>query len=502
MSNNSYLVALDQGTTSCRAIIFAESGEIVSSAQQPISQFYPRPGWVEHDPEEILRLQISVLQDAVAEANIDRKRIAAVGLTNQRETLVVWDRHTGRPVYPAIVWQCRRTAEICNRLIAGGMEAEIRQRTGLQIDAYFSATKLMWILDNVPGAREKAEKGDLLAGTIDTWLIWHLSGRSRHVTDYSNACRTMMFNINTLSWDTDLLKAFSIPQAMLPELVPSSGIISSLDSAVLPGGVPLCGLAGDQQAALFGQNCFEPGMTKNTYGTGCFILMQTGSEPVRSSHGLLTTVAWDIGAGACYALEGSVFNAGSAIQWLRDELGIISKASECDKLAEAVPDTDGVYFVPAFTGLGAPYWNMQARGMLCGLTRGSGREQIARAVLESIAHQSLDILECMQADAGCEISVLRVDGGASVSEFLMRFQADISSLEVDRPQIIETTAFGAACLAGLAVDIWPDKKALNRIRQREKLFIPSMSSAERATRRAEWKNAVSAAIEYGSWRQK
>lgn len=497
MTTSTHLLALDQGTTSCRAILFNQKGEIVSSTQQSITQSFPQPGWVEQDPDEILNVQIAVMQDTVAKAAVDPRSIAAIGLTNQRETIVLWDRHTGRPVYPAIVWQCRRTAAICDNLIARGLAAEISKRTGLVVDAYFSGTKLMWLLDEVPGVRERAERGDLLAGTIDTWLIWHLSGQQRHVTDASNASRTMLFNLHTGTWDEELLRELRIPRGILPEIVASSGIAATLDPAVLPGNLPIAGIAGDQQASLFGQACLLPGMSKNTYGTGCFILMNTGKSPIRSQHGLLTTVAWDLGQGLEYALEGSVFNAGSAIQWLRDGLGIIRRSSECDLLAASVDDTDGVFFVPAFTGLGAPYWDMQARGMLAGLTRGSGKEHIARAVIESIAHQSLDVLECMQADSGKPMSILRVDGGSSVSNLLMQFQADISGLLVDRPSVTETTALGAACLAGLAVGVWPDTSAMESIRTTERTFSPAMDAAERMQRRQAWKHAVAAAINYG-----
>jgi glycerol kinase len=490
------LLALDEGTTSCRAILFADDGRIVSSTQQPFRQSYPRPGWVEHDPEEILKTQIAVVQDTIAKSAVDPARIAGIGLTNQRETLVVWDKASGRPVYPAIVWQCRRSAAICSRLKEAGLEPEIRSRTGLVIDAYFTATKLIWLLESLPGLRARAEKGEVLAGTIDSWLIWHLSGHRRHVTDRSNASRTMLMNLVSGDWDDLLLKELAIPRAMLPQIVPSSGIIAPLDPMILPGNLPICGVAGDQQAALFGQACFEPGMAKNTYGTGCFLLMYTGKQPVRSGHGLLTTVAWDLGSGPEYALEGSVFNAGSAIQWLRDSLGMIRSAPECDQLAESVPDSGGVTFVPAFTGLGAPHWDMQARGMLAGLTRGSGREQIARAVLESIAHQSLDVLDCMQADAHRPIPVLRVDGGASVSDLMMQFQADISDIAVDRPQLTETTAFGAACLAGLSAGVWPDLASVAAIRKADRIFEPAMSQVERQTRRESWKHAVATARAY------
>lgn len=492
----SYILSLDEGTTSCRAILFDNKGNIVSTAQKAFKQHYPKPGWVEHDPEEILNAQLAVMRDTVEKASVPISQIAGAGITNQRETLVVWDKKTGRPVHPAIVWQCRRTADICDRLKSEGMESEVRERTGLVIDAYFSATKLMWLLEEIPGLRKRAENGDLMAGTIDSWLIWHLSGRKRHVMDITNASRTMLMNLESANWDDVLLDAFKIPHSMLPEIVPSSGVLATLDSSILPGNIALAGVAGDQQAALFGQACFKPGMTKNTYGTGCFILMNTGREPVRSKHGLLTTVAWDLGSGPEYALEGSVFNAGSAIQWLRDSLHMIDESPECDTLAAAVPDTGGVMFVPAFTGLGAPYWDMQARGTILGLTRGSGRESIARAVLESIAHQSLDILTCMEADAQRSIPVLHVDGGASVSDPMMQFQADITGIPVDRPVVTETTAFGAACLAGLAVGVWPNREDIVEIRKSDRIYEPAMSVTERQKRRRDWKNAVEAVRSY------
>lgn len=498
MGKKSCILALDQGTTSCRAILFSADGRMLSSAQKSLRQSYPKPGWVEHDPEEILKNQIQVAQDAVAEASVSASDVAGIGITNQRETLVVWDRESGRPIHPAIVWQCRRTAGICDELSRdAALKNEIRQRTGLLIDAYFSATKLMWILDEVPDARRKARQGRLMAGTVDSWLIWHLSGRQAHVTDATNASRTMLYNIHEGRWDETLLRALNIPASMLPRVVPSSGIMAHLDSTLLPGNLPIAGLAGDQQASLFGQNCCQEGMTKNTYGTGCFILMHTGKKPVSSEHGLLTTVAWDLGQGPEYALEGSVFNTGSAIQWLRDSLGLFDKASDCDRLAEQVSDTGGVTFVPAFTGLGAPHWDMQARGTLTGLTRGTGREHIARAVLESIAHQSLDVIESMQEDAGMPIPILRVDGGASVSDIMMQFQADISQLKVDRPKVTETTAFGAACLAGLALDVWPSLDDLASIRQSDKVFAPSMSTAERQSRRLAWQQAVETTMRHG-----
>jgi glycerol kinase len=497
MSSPSYILALDLGTTSCRAILFDAAGQPVSSTQQGFKLSYPQPGWVEQDPDEILKAQLQVLEDTVAKSSVIPSQIAAIGIANQRETIILWDRRTGKPVYPAIVWQCRRSSAICDRLKTMGLAGEISRRTGLVVDAYFSATKLIWLLEEIPGVRARAERGELLAGTVDTWLIWNLSRHKRHITDVSNASRTMLFNLESGTWDEDLLRELNIPRSILPEVVPSSGLAAFLDPVILPGDLPISGIAGDQQAALFGQACWKPGMTKNTYGTGCFALMYTGRELVRSRNGLLTTVAWDLGRGMEYALEGSVFNAGSAIQWLRDSLGIIQSAAECDELAEAVDDTGGVYFVPAFTGLGAPYWNMQARGLIAGLTRGSGREQIARAVLESIAHQSLDLLQCMEADLGRPIPELRVDGGASASNVLMQFQADISNLPVDRPCLIESTAYGAACLAGMAAGVWPGQSTLEENRKTERLFKPGMPEAERRRHREAWKQAVAATIGYG-----
>jgi glycerol kinase len=497
MVSPDYVLALDLGTSSCRAILFDKNGQVVSSAQQPIRLFYPRPAWVEQDPDEILNTTLAVLEDAVANAAAEPRQLAAIGITNQRETIILWDRLTGRPVYPAIVWQCRRTAAICEQLQARGLTRWLAERTGLVIDAYFSATKLMWLLDELPGVRARAERGELLAGTIDSWLVWHLSGRQRHITDVSNASRTMLCNLQTGSWDDDILRELNIPRCILPEIVPSAGQIATLDPVILPGSIPIAGIAGDQQAALFGQACWEPGLTKNTYGTGCFTLMYTGKELVRSTQGLLTTIAWDTGSGLEYALEGSVFNAGSAIQWLRDSLGIIGSAVECDRLAESVPDTGGVYFVPAFTGLGAPHWDMQARGLIAGLTRGSGREQLARAVLESIAHQTLDLLECMKRESGHAIPALRVDGGASASNIMMQFQADIAGIPVDRPFLTESTAYGAACLAGLAVGLWPDRATLAANRRTERLFVPTMNAADRVRQRDAWQQAVQATIRYG-----
>ena len=445
-----YVVALDQGTTSSRAILFRRSGEIAARAQHPFRQIFPHPGWVEHDPMEIWTTTARALAEAVDTAHIDPKAIAAIGITNQRETTILWDRRTGMPVYNAIVWQCRRTAPLCDQLTARGLGETVREKTGLLIDAYFSGTKIRWILDNVPGARERAERGELCAGTVDSWLIWNLTGGKAHVTDHSNASRTMLFNIHTLQWDEDLCRALEIPMDLLPRPCSSSEVYGTVAPG-LPGledlaGIPICGSAGDQAAALFGQGCFAPGQAKNTYGTGCFTLMNVGTEPVKSQAGLVTSAAWTLDGKTTYALEGSVFNAGSAIQWLRDELGLISSAPECDRLAESVPDSGGVVLVPAFTGLGAPYWDMYARGTIVGLTRGSTRAHIARAVLDSIAFQVTDLVRAMNADAPCPITTLRVDGGASVSDILLQTQADLLRLPVDRPDQVETTAFGAAAL--------------------------------------------------------
>jgi len=495
--DHNYIIALDQGTTSCRAIIFDAKGSIVSIKQKPITQYYPHPGWVEHDAEEILRVQIEVLHDVIRTAGIRQESIRGIGITNQRETVVLWDRETGRPVHRAIVWQCRRTAGVCEALKAQGFEPMVMAKTGLRLDAYFSATKIRWILDQVPEAASLAANGRLMAGTIDSYLIWHLSGRREHVTDSTNASRTLLYNILTGDYDPELLSLFGVPREILPRIVPSSGIVALFDETVLPGRIPIAGIAGDQHAALFGQACFSPGMVKNTYGTGCFIMMQTGSQPVYSSKGLLTTIAYDLGNGLQYALEGSVFNAGSAIQWLRDEMGVIQTASECDRLAEQVDDTGGVHFVPAFTGLGAPYWKPDARGMITGLTRGTGRPQLARAVLEAIAFQSLDVIECMAAEAGFPIPKLHVDGGASVSDFLMQFQCDILGIPVDRPQNIETTAFGAAALAGLATGVYRDIEAIRMCRESNRVFKPDMLAEEREQRRQGWLKAVSSAIAHG-----
>lgn len=491
-----YLLALDQGTTSCRAILFRTDGSLVHTTQRPLAQHYPKPGWVEQDADEIWRVQLACLQDTVRQAGVDPAAIQGVGLTNQRETLVVWERASGRPVHPAISWQCRRTADICDRLKAQGLEPLIRQRTGLTIDAYFTATKLMWLLEQEPGLREQARQGDLCAGTVDSWLIYQLTAGALHITDVTNASRTMLMNLDTATWDDDLLAHLDIPRALLPEIRPSSGFVASIDPSILPGQVPLCGLAGDQQAALFGQACFEAGMAKNTYGTGCFLLMNTGEKPVFSQNGLLTTVAWDLGQGPTYALEGSVFHAGSVLTWLRDDLGLIQTYDACDELAASVPDTGGVNLVPAFTGLGAPYWEMQARGLLVGLTRGSSRAHVVRAALEAVAQQSCDVLDCMVRDAGSAMTLLRVDGGLSVSDWTMQAQADLSGLAVDRPTMVETTAWGAASLAGLACGAFASLQDLLAIRQHDRLFEPKTDGSDRTRRRGDWIKAVETACFY------
>ena len=489
-----YIAALDQGTTSSRAILFNRAGEIISRAQYPFRQIYPQPGWVEHDPAEILATERKALSEAVGTAHIDPKQIAAVGITNQRETTILWDRRTGQPVHNAIVWQCRRTAPICDALAADGLGPLVTERTGLLIDAYFSGTKIQWLLDHIPSARERAERGELCAGTVDSWLIWNLTGGRAHVTDYSNASRTMLFNIHTLQWDAELCAALRVPMSLLPEPLPNCHTYGRIAPGI-PGledlaGIPICGSAGDQPAALFGQACFTPGQAKNTYGTGCFTLMNVGSSPVASQAGLVTSVAWSLKGETTYALEGSVFNAGSTIQWLRDELGLITSAPECDRLAESVPDSGGVYVVPAFTGLGAPYWDMYARGTIVGLTRGTTRAHIARAVLDSIAFQVTDLVRAMDADAPCPITTLRVDGGASVSDIMMQTQADLLRLPVDRPSQVETTAFGAAALAGLAVGVWSGLEELECLRSSQHVFLPRREEATCAADYHQWRRAV------------
>ena len=491
---NGYLIALDQGTTSSRSIIFDAYGNIVTLAQYPFPQIYPKPGWVEHDPMVILDTQFHALEEAYEKSGLSPTDIAGVGITNQRETTIVWDKHTGKPIYNAIVWQCRRTAAICDELTADGMAAYVRDKTGLLIDAYFSGTKIKWILDHVPSARAKAEKGDLLFGTVDTWLIWNLTGGKVHVTDYSNASRTMLFDIDALQWDKNLCQRLGIPMSMLPTPMPNAQVYGKIAPGI-PGlealaGIPVCGSAGDQAAALLGQGCIQPGQAKNTYGTGCFTLMNTGDTSIRSMGGLVTSVAWNIDGKTTYAMEGSVFNAGSTIQWLRDELGLIRTARECDILADSVPDNGGVYMVPAFTGLGAPHWDMYARGAILGLTRGSTKAHLARAVLEGIAYQVKDLLDTMEADTGETLSVLRVDGGASVSEFMMQFQADILRRPIDRPKMVETTAFGAAFLAGLAAGVWRSPEQIQQLRLSDRVFEPKMDPTEALRLHQTWQKAV------------
>lgn len=489
-----YILAFDAGTTSQRCLLFDKMGKIVSVAQREITQYYPHPGWVEHDASEIWATQIGVAIEAMQRINVSAEEIAAIGITNQRETTIVWDKNTGEPVMHAIVWQCRRTAEYCDGLKAQGVTEMIRKKTGLELDAYFSASKIHWILENVPGAREKAERGDLLFGTVDCWLIWKLTQGNCHVTDVSNASRTMLFNIHTMTWDDDLLKLFDIPKAMLPTVCPSSSVYGETELAFFGVPIPIAGVAGDQQAALFGQTCFSAGDVKNTYGTGCFMLMNTGDTPVLSQHGLVTTVAWKIGDKISYALEGSIFVAGAAVQWLRDELRVLDTAPQSEELATAVPDTNGCYVVPAFTGLGAPFWDPYARGTIVGLTRGVNRNHLVRATLESMAYQSLDVLNAMQEDAGLDFTALRVDGGAARNNFLMQFQSDIMQRPVYRPASIETTARGAAFLAGLAVGFWPDYEALYALQADDACFTPLMSVEKRDTLQRGWHRAVRCAM--------
>ena len=489
-----YIVALDQGTTSSRAIIFDHDQNIISTSQKEFTQIYPKEGWVEHDPMEIWATQYGVLQEAMAKKSISPDDIAAIGITNQRETTIIWDKNTGKPVHNAIVWQCRRTASICDSLKeTDGFEDYVRQNTGLVIDAYFSATKIKWILDNVEGAREKAEQGDLLFGTVDTWLLWNLTNREVFVTDYTNASITMLFNIKTLRWDEKILEMLDIPASMLPQVKNSSQVYGYAGLGQQGRKVPVAGIAGDQQAALFGQACFEQGQAKNTYGTGCFILMNTGEKFVKSSNGLLTTIAIGIDDRVTYALEGSVFIAGAVVQWLRDELRLIDSASETEQLAQSVPDTGGVYLVPAFTGLGAPHWDMYARGTITGITRGTGRSHIVRAALESIAYQTRDVLDAMMQDTGINLKSLKVDGGASQNNFLMQFQSDILGKEVDRPVVTETTALGAAYLAGLATGFWKSRDEIAQKWSMDRKFMPVMNIDERETRYSKWKKAVTRA---------
>ena len=492
-----YLIALDQGTTSSRAILFDKKGNLVASAQHEFEQIYPKAGWVEHNPMRIWGSQTGVFREVIEMSMVNPEEIAAIGITNQRETTIVWDKQTGKPVYNAIVWQCRRTAGICEDLIKRGYEETVKEKTGLIIDAYFSGTKIKWILDNVEGAREKANKGELLFGTVDTWLIWNLTRGKSHVTDYSNASRTMLFNIKTLKWDDELLEMLDIPKSMLPTVKSSSEVYGYTDKNMLAGAqIPIAGCAGDQHAALFGQNCFEKGMAKSTYGTGCFMLMNTGDKIVKSKKGLLTTIAWEINGQVEYALEGSVFIAGAAIQWLRDELKMIEDSKESEFLAKSVKDSNGVYVVPAFTGLGAPHWDMYARGTIVGLTRGANKAHIVRATLEGIAYQTKDILEAMKEDSGIDLKALKVDGGASANNFLLDFQSDILNIPIIRPKIIETTALGAAFLAGLAVGFYKDKREIENVINIDREFTPSMSEKKRAILYKGWQRAISRSFDW------
>ena len=486
-----YVLALDQGTTSSRAILFDRTGRIVANEAHEFTQHFPQPGWVEHDPNEIWDSQLRALRGVVSQAGIGFDQIAAIGITNQRETTVVWDRESGEPIYPAIVWQSRQTVPICEDLKSRGLESLFRERTGLVIDAYFSGTKVRWILDQIPGAQERAARGELAFGTIDSWLIYKLSGGRVHATDFSNASRTLLYDVFKLRWDPELLDALQVPPAMMPEVRDSSGILGETDPALLDGvSLPISGVAGDQQAALFGQACFTPGDAKNTYGTGCFILMNTGSEARRSENGLLTTIAWGIDGRVEYALEGSIFVAGAAVQWLRDQLRLIEHASDSEAIARSVEDTGGVYLVPAFTGLGAPYWDPQARGVLVGLTRGSSRAHIVRATLEAIAYQTRDVLECFERDTGLQAHELQVDGGATANDFLMQFQADILGIPVRRPRVAETTALGAAYLAGLAVGFWETRAEIAENWQEDRRFEPQLEQARREELYAGWRRAV------------
>jgi glycerol kinase len=485
-----YILALDQGTTSSRAIIFDQQLQVRALAQREFTQIFPQPGWVEHDGREIWSSQLSVAVEALAQAGLTPADLAAIGITNQRETILLWERKSGLPLHNAIVWQDRRTAPLCERLRSEGLEPLFTAKTGLLLDPYFSGTKLAWLLDHIPGARKQAEAGELACGTIDSWLAWNLSGGHLHITDVSNASRTLLFNIHTLDWDDDLLRILDIPRALLPDIVDSSAIYGHTAGQLLAARVPIAGIAGDQQAALFGQGCFQPGMAKNTYGTGCFMLMQTGTQPVASQNQLLTTVAWRMGGVTEYALEGSVFIAGAAVQWLRDGLGIIRSAGDVEALAASVPDNGGVVLVPAFAGLGAPHWDPYARGTIVGLSRGTTAGHIARATLESIAFQSADLLVAMEADAGIKLRELRVDGGATRNRLLMQFQADLLRVPVVRPQVMETTALGAAALAGLAVGVWPDRDTLTALWQAEETFTPAMPQDEAVRLQGRWQRAL------------
>lgn len=485
-----YIMALDSGTTSNRCILFNTAGEICSVAQKEFTQIFPRPGWVEHDADEIFSTQLEVARQALANIGATAADIAAIGITNQRETTIVWNKHTGRPVYNAIVWQCRRTADYCDSLIQEGLRDTIRQKTGLVIDPYFSGTKIRWILENVPGAREQAENGELLFGTVETWLIWKLTGGKAHVTDYSNASRTMLFNINTLEWDREILEKLDIPAAMLPQPMPSSGCYGYTEAHIFGAPVCIAGAAGDQQAALFGQTCFSAGDSKCTYGTGAFLLMNTGDQPIFSQNGLVTTIAWGLNGKVTYALEGSIFVAGAAIQWLRDELRVIESAADSEYMAQKVADTNGCYVVPAFTGLGAPHWDAYARGAVVGLTRGVNKYHLIRATLDSITYQTNDVLKAMEADAGIHMGSLRVDGGAAANNYLMQAQSDISAAPVYRPRCVETTAVGAAYLAGLAVGYWSSTEEIRKNWNVDRCFQPQISDELRAEKIRGWKKAI------------
>ena len=488
-----FVMALDQGTTSSRAIIFNKKGEIVAKSQNEFNQFYPQNGWVEHDPNEILFSVVSAMISVIRKKGINPEQIAGIGITNPRETTILWDKETGKPLYNAIVWQCRRTAEYCEELKSEGLGDYIKSKTGLLIDAYFSATKIKWILDNVEGAREKAERGEVLFGTVDTWLIWSLTGGKAHVTDYSNACRTMLFDIDKLCWDEYLCKELNIPMCILPEVKPSSciyGHVAKITGLEELEGVPIAGAIGDQPGALFGQGCFDVGQAKNTYGTGCFLLMNTGEKRIESKSNLLTGIAWGLNGKITYDLEGSAFNAGSVIKWLRDDLELINTAAECDELAMQVKDSNGLYLVPAFTGLGAPYWDMYARGIMVGLTRSINKKHVCRAVLESITYQMTDLLEAMMSDSDILLKDLRVDGGASISDIMMQIQADMTGCNVNRPKNREATALGAAYLAGLATGVWKDTHEIEANRQVDKIFVPSMPADLRNQRYSDWKRAV------------
>lgn len=485
-----YVIALDQGTTSSRCIIFRRNGEVAAEAHKGFKQIFPKSGWVEHDPNEIWSSQLSVLVEAKAHFGIDLNDVAAIGIANQRETTIVWDRRTGEPVYNAIVWQCRRTSHIVDRLKEEGFDRIIKEKTGLVMDAYFSATKVKWILDKVAGARELADNGDLLFGTVDTWIMYKLTGGRVFATDYTNASRTMMFNIHTLQWDDEILQKLDIPRSMLPQVKASSGIFGYTDEKILGARVPIAGVAGDQQAALFGQCCFNKGDAKNTYGTGCFLLMNTGEKAIESRNGLLTTIAVALDGKVEYALEGSVFAAGAVVQWLRDELKLISAAAETEEIACSVDDSNGVYVVPAFTGLGAPYWDQYARGAILGLSRGASRAHVVRAALESLAFQTCDVLRAMEEDSGCPLEILKADGGASVNNFIMQFQADILGVQVERPVVIETTSLGAAYLAGLAVGYYKDRDEIKEHWQISRSFLPAMNQEKKQELLSGWKKAV------------